>query len=193
MRAHILAVSAAALACLSGSALAINKCTQKDGKVVYQDAPCLNTAATTEQVKTWGAGQAAPSAGGTTAAGFKRVDPNANLQGPPEATALLGVYRRWVDAERLASATGRIALAGPVASMQAVQRDAEAITVAPCLGDAKKALVDLTTKSTTALIEFMRKNEVQSLLYTVADRGDLVRTFESQIERASCEAKVTGK
>lgn len=172
---------------------AINKCTQKDGRVVYQDAPCQNTAASTEQVKTWGAGQAAPSAAGTTAAGFKRINPNANLQGPAEAAPLLAIYRRWVDAERLASATGRIALAGPVATMQAVQLEAEAVKVDACLSDAKTALVDLTSKSTTALIEFMRKNELQSMLYTVADRGDLVRTFESQIERASCEAKSAGK
>lgn len=174
-------------------AWAINKCTQKDGKVVYQDAPCQNTAAANETVKTWGAGQAAPSAAGTTSAGFKRVNPNPSLQGPPEAAALLAIYRRWVDAERLASATGRIALAGPVATMQAVQLEAEAVKVDTCLSDAKAALVDLTSKSTTALIEFMRKNEIHSLLYTVADRGDLVRTFESQIERAGCEAKSAGK
>ena len=193
MKLRIIAAGAAVLASFSGPALAINKCTLKDGKVVYQDAPCQNTSANTEQVKTWGAGQAAPSAGGTTSAGFKRVTPNANLQGPPEASALLAIYRRWADAERLASATARIALAGPVASMQAAQLEAEAITVAPCLGDAKTALVDLTTKSTTALIEFMRRNELQSMVYTIADRGDLVRGFESQIERANCEAKVTGK
>lgn len=193
MNVQMVTWSVLLLAGMAAPAHAINKCTQKDGKVVYQDAPCQNTASSTEQVKTWGAGQAAPSAGGTTAAGFKRVNPNVNLQGPPQAAPLLAIYRRWVDAERLASATGRIALAGPVATMQAVQLEAEAAKVEPCLGDAKTALVDLTSKSTTALIEFMRKNELQSMLYTIADRGDLVRSFESQIERATCDAKAAGK
>lgn len=98
------------------------------------------------------------------------------------------MYRRWVDAERLATSTGRIALAGPVASMQAVQRDAEALTVPACLSDARRALVDLTSQSTTALIEFMRKNELQAMVYTLADRGSLVRAFESEVGRASCAA-----
>lgn len=167
--------------------MAINKCTHKDGRVVYQDAPCQNTSASTGQVKTWGAGQAAPGATGTTSAGFKRVEPNGNLQGPEEAKPILGVYRRWVDAERLASSTARISLAGPVATMQAVQREAEALSVPACLSDARRALVDLTAQSTTALIEFMRKNELQSMVYTLADRGSLVRAFESEIERSRCE------
>lgn len=184
-----LAIPAALLFSASAPALAINKCTQKDGKVVYQDAPCQNTSASTGQVKTWGAGQAAPGAVGTTSAGFKRVDPNGNLQGPEEAKPMLAVYRRWVDAERLASSTARVALAGPVASMQAVQREAEALTVPACLTDARRALVDLTTQSTTALIEFMRKNELQSMVYTLADRGNLLRAFESEIERSSCEKR----
>ena len=190
MKFTALAFTVAMLFGAAGPAMAINKCTQKDGKVVYQDAPCQNTSASTGQVKTWGAGQAAPGAVGTTSAGFKRVDPNGNLQGPEEATPMLAVYRRWVDAERLASSTARIALAGPVATMQSVQREAEALTVPQCLSDARRALVELTTQSTTGLIEFMRKNEFQSMMYTF-DRGSLVRAFESEIERASCEKRAS--
>lgn len=187
MKLTALTLPTALLFAAAGPALAINKCTQKDGKVVYQDAPCQNAATGVETVKTWGAGQADAGATGTTAAGFKRVDPNSNMAGPAEAGQLLAIYRRWVDAERLASATGRIALSGPVATMQAVQREAEIVTVPACLGDAKAALIDLTTKSTTALIEFMRKNELQSMVYSVVDRGALIRAFEGRIESASCE------
>lgn len=181
------AATSATAALLCGPAAAINKCTQADGKVVYQDAACGIAAAGKVQVKTWGAGQADAGATGTTAAGAKRVDPNSNMAGPAEAGQLLAIYRRWMDAERLASATGRIALSGPVATMQAVQREAEAVAVPLCLGDAKVALVDLTSKSTTALIEFMRKNELQSMVYTIVDRGALIRAFESRVEGASCE------
>lgn len=187
MKFTALACPVALLFFSTGPALAINKCTQKDGKVVYQDAPCQNTSASTGQVKTWGAGQAAPGATGTTSAGFKRVEPNGSLQGPEEARPLLAVYRRWVDAERLASSTARISLAGPVSSMQAVQREAETVEAPKCLADAKRALIELTTQSTTALIEFMRRNELQSMVYTLADRGSLVRAFEGEIERANCD------
>jgi len=180
-------VLVAGLVC-SAQALAINKCTGKDGKVVYSDAPCQTSAISANQVKTWGAGQAAPGAVGTTAAGARRVEPNGQLQGPDDAKPLLAVYRRWVDAERLATSTGRIALAGPVSSMQAVQRDAEALAVPQCLSEARRALVDLTAASTAALIEFMRKNELQAMVYTLADRGSLVRAFESEVERANCAA-----
>ncbi len=170
----------------SGHALAINKCTQKDGKVVYQDAPCQTTSTGSETVKTWGAGQASPSAPRTTSAGTLPVDPNTKITGPQEAGALLGIYRRWADAERLASSTARVSLAGPVATMQAVQREAEVAVVPACLTDAKEALVDLTSKSTTALINFMRKNELQSMTYTYIDRDRLIAGFEGRVSAADC-------
>lgn len=186
MRITALAAPAALLCFAAGPALAINKCTQKDGKVVYQDAPCQNVATGAETVKTWGAGQASPSAPRTTSAGTLPVEPNTKIAGPQEAGALLGIYRRWADAERLASSTPRVALAGPVATMQAVQREAEGAGVPACLGDAKEALVDLTSKSTTALINFMRKNDLQSMTYTYIDRDRLIAGFESRVAAADC-------
>lgn len=172
-------------------AWAINKCTGKDGKVVYQDAPCDNTTAKTEDVKTWGAGKAAPSAPGTNSLGSKPVVANADLQGPEQAEPLLAIYRRWVDAERLATSTARVALAGPVATMQAVHRDAQVVRVPACMAEARKALIELTGKSTTALIEFMRQNELQTMVYSIVDRKSLVRAFEAHIERADCDAQAS--
>ncbi len=167
---------------------AINKCTGKDGKVVYQDAPCQNTATGNEQVKTWGAGQAAPGARATTSVGTVPVEPNAKLDGPPDAAALLTLYRRWADAERLAASTARISLAGPVASMQAIQREAESAAVPACLADAKAALVDLTGKSTAAMLDFMRRKDLQPMVYTLVDRERLIGAFESRVTGASCQA-----
>ena len=40
-------------ACCAQPAAAVNKCTGKDGAVVYQDAPCSNAAASGAKVKTW--------------------------------------------------------------------------------------------------------------------------------------------
>ncbi len=169
----------AALVTVASPAWAINKCTAKDGMVVYQDAPCQNSAAGTEQVKTWGAGQATPGARATTSVGTVPVEPNTRLEGPPEAGSLLTLYRRWSDAERLATSTARISLAGPVASLQAIQREAEAAVVPSCLNEAKAALVELTSKSTGALLDFMRKKELQSMVYTLVDRERLIGAFEA--------------
>ncbi len=176
---------------VASPAWAINKCTGKDGRVVYQDAPCQTSTAAADTVKTWGAGKAAPSAPGTTSLGSKPVVANADLEGPDSAAPLLAVYRRWVDAERLASSTPRVGMAGPVASMQAIHREAQSTAVPACLSEAKKALTDLTGQSANALIEFMRKNEVRAFIYTSGDRASLIRTFEHHIEGANCETQAT--
>ncbi|MVT28776.1 hypothetical protein GO496_10580 [Acidovorax citrulli] len=38
---------------------------------------------------------------------------------------------RWDDAVKVASTTGRIALSGPVATLQAIRRETEGVTVPP--------------------------------------------------------------
>lgn len=184
------AALAVALAIGCSSAAAINRCTQKDGRVVYQETPC-ETGADAAAVKTWGAGIASPGARQTTAAGSavrRERLPSAALQAPPEAAQLMQVYRRWIDAERLATSTGRIALAGPVASLQAAARDAEAASVPACLSEAKKRLVELTSRSVTAFIDFMQTHEVSAMTYTLIDREKVIGAFEEEVQRAQCNA-----
>lgn len=55
--------------------------------------------------------------------------------------ALEAVLTRWDDALRVANSTSRVNLATPVATLQAVRRDAEALTLSPCMDPAKEALV----------------------------------------------------
>ena len=45
--------------------------------------------------------------------------------------------------------------------------------------EAKAALVELTSKSTGALLDFMRKKELQSMVYTLVDRERLIGAFEA--------------
>lgn len=163
---------------LSAPVWAINKCTDVDGKVMYQDAPCAVTAKANVQVKTWDS---------RTSDGSISVAPDLNLKGPPQAKPLLDLYRRWADAEKLALATGRIALAGPVAAMQAIQREAESLSSPPCLDPARKVLVELTRKSSAGLLEFMAKEALEGMVYTVVDRRKLIPAFESAIKKAKCE------
>ena len=119
--------------------------------------------------------------------GRAEVNPDLHLKGPAQARPLLDLYRRWADAERLALSTGRIALSGPIAAMQAIQREAEIITSPACLDDARKALVDLTQKSSQGLLEFMGKEALEGMVYTVVYRRELVPKFETAIKKSKCE------
>jgi len=116
------------------------------------------------------------------------VQPNAQLSGPPEATPLLALYRRWADTERLAFSTSRIALAVPAASMQSLQREAEALRPPDCLAAAHKTLVELITKSSEAILQFMGKEEVTGMAYQIVHRPKLIPSFETAVTTARCDA-----
>ncbi|MBB4845002.1 hypothetical protein HNP55_003548 [Paucibacter oligotrophus] len=162
---------------------AVNKCTLADGRVVYQDASCGNEVKSTEAVKTWVSNGIEP---GARSRSSRDVAPNLKLAGPAQAKGLLDLYRRWADADRLARTTGRIALAGPVANLQSLQREAEAVVVPECLFPASKALTTLITKSTEAIIEFMGKQEIKNMVYEIVDKPKLIPEFENAVSTARC-------
>lgn len=173
-------------ATLATAAQAVNKCTHADGSVSYQDAPCdRSTSATT--VKTWDS-PPPPRYSGTPTSARRRVDPNSQLVGPPQAAALIGIYRRWIDAEKLALSAPRVALAGPIATMQALARDAESVQVPSCMAEAKAALGSITSKSATALLSFLGdKNDLMGMVYQLLDRDKLVTDFERGVTTARCD------
>lgn len=70
--------------------------------------------------------------------------------------ALDQVLSRWDDAIKIAGTTGRIALAAPVATLQAVRREAEALSVSPCMDPAKALLVSSMQNTIDGFITFMR-------------------------------------
>ena len=133
---------------------AINKCTGSDGRVTYQEAACPTDAKGAQPIKTWE---------NSSHSSRKAVEPNLQLVGPPAAAPLLDLYRRWADAERLAMATSRVSLATPAASMQALQREAEQLQTPECLAASRKALVELITKSSNAVLQFPGKEEVTGM------------------------------
>lgn len=170
-------VLALLLCLLSPAALAINKCTEADGKVTYQDAPCSAVSKTAVQVKTW-------ENGGSR--GVPVTEPNLKLEGPPQAKTLLDMYRRWADAERLALSTSRIALSGPVAALQALRRESEGLSVYQCVDEARKILVELVKKSSEGLLDFMAKDGLNGMEYTMVYRRKLVPDFEAAISKSRC-------
>lgn len=176
------ALCAAALA-LAAPVWAVNKCTLPGGKVVYQDAMCGTSSTNAEQVKTW----TNSGNGGDRPVPSKVVSPNVRLEGPEQAAPLLDLYRRWADAERLAMATSRIALAGPAAALQGLQREAQALKAPPCLNLALLSLQTLVGKSVESILQFMGKEEVTGMLYQIVERPKLIPQFEREVVNARCE------
>lgn len=165
------------LALMSLQAHAVYKCTEpKTGKVSYSDAPCPKVLTDTKME--WNPSSNTNTVGSYTGA-QKRIEPNADLKIPPEGASLLDIYRRWIDAERLATSTARIAMSGPVGALQELKRKAAAASVAECMVPARSALTALITASTEAHLQFMAKEEVTSILYFGFTRDKLVREFEA--------------
>lgn len=179
---HIRTMLAAALL-VATPAWSVNKCTSADGKAVYQDAACPASSANSEQVRTW----TNSGYSGAQPARSKAVVPNTKLEGPEQAAPLLDLYRRWVDAERLAMATSRIALAGPAAALQALQREAQALKSPPCLQMAQLSLQTLVGKSVESILQFMGKEEITGMLYQLVERPKLIPQFEREVANARCE------
>lgn len=167
-------------------AWAVNKCTGADGKVTYQETACSTQAKDAQQVKTW-VTEGYSGHRSSSSSARQEVTPNLKLAGPPGSEALLGLYRRWADAERLAFSTSRIALSGPIASMQALQREAEATIAPACLAPAQKTLTELIAKSTEAVLQFMGKQEVTAMAYQIVHRPKLIPAFETAVMQANCQ------
>ena len=72
--------------------------------------------------------------------------------------ALDAVLARWDDTVKLAGTTGRIALSTPVATLQEIRRDAAALTVPPCMDQAKEKLVASMQGTIDGFIAFMRND-----------------------------------
>ncbi|QSI33410.1 hypothetical protein GNX71_29125 [Variovorax sp. RKNM96] len=67
---------------------------------------------------------------------------------------------RWDDAVKIASSTSRISLSTPVALLQDIRRDAERLTLPPCMDGAKANLVSSMNSTIKGFMVFMR-NELK--------------------------------
>lgn len=67
--------------------------------------------------------------------------------------------QKWDDANQLASSTPRVALAGPVGSLQSVKRETQALNVTGCLVAPHEALVTSMNKTIEAYLDFMGDKE----------------------------------
>ena len=69
------------------------------------------------------------------------------------------VMLRWDDASRIAGSTSRVALAQPVAVLQALHREASQLQAPPCLAQGKDAMVGGMRESVDAYLAFMLNSD----------------------------------
>jgi hypothetical protein len=67
------------------------------------------------------------------------------------------IMNRWEDAESIASSTSRVSLSGPVADLQAIQRDAEKLTMPGCMTPIKEKLTHAMEYSIKGYLAFMQE------------------------------------
>lgn len=117
----------------------IYKCPDGKGGTRFQDAPCTGE----------GHYEAPPAAEPLSLAILRTTHPQ-----------LIAIFDRWNDAIKVARVTSRIGLAGPVATMQTIRREAEALTFPGCAGETHRALLAAMTQEIALFVEFMGSKEI---------------------------------
>lgn len=99
--------------------------------------------------------------------------------------AVDSIHERWVDAIRVADATSRIALSTPVATLQNIRREAQELTVAPCMDEAKTTLISSMDLTIEGFFTFMtNKGEIGKLV-----AGDLLNQGTEKLKAFSEQRK----
>lgn len=158
----------------SGSSHAVIKCVSPNGQVVYQDFPCEGSR---------NPQQVTPS----NPDEIKIVVPNPWSKSPKQAQQLMSIYRRWIDAEKLAIASNRLALTTPIASLQAIQREIEVLRVPECLEKPKLTLYKLISQSTNSMLVYMSEITPKDFSFFTKERGPLIKEFERSLRFVQCD------
>ncbi len=93
------------------------------------------------------------------------------------------IRKRFADAAMLAGSTSRIALAVPVANLQAIQRETAGLATPTCLFDARNKLADALRLHVNGFLTFMR-NEGSS------GGADAVELFQESTQKIDAHLKL---
>lgn len=83
-----------------------------------------------------------------------------------------GLITEWDDAEELASSTARIALSGPIATLQQIRRDTAAITPPDCANEMHEALEHYMQLTIDAYLSFMANEGDEATAAKIEDSID---------------------
>lgn len=99
------------------------------------------------------------------------------------------VVVRFYDASRVAGSTSRIALAQPVAAMQALHRETEQLNVPPCLATGRDDLIEAMKATVDAYIAFMQNRDKLGDVLAAAHFEKAEKSTERyRSARAACPA-----
>lgn len=97
------------------------------------------------------------------------------------------LVQRFYDASRVAGGTGRIALAQPVASMQALHREAMELPTLPCMATGRGDLIDSMQQTVEAYIVFMQnKGDLAQALADIHFKSAAKSIERYRTARAAC-------
>lgn len=95
--------------------------------------------------------------------------------------AIVAAANRWDDAVKLAQSTPRIALAGPLGSMQSLRREVETMSVSACVIPARDALASAMTSQLNGFLAFMGQNESEARSHMEAADRHLQNTAKLRL------------
>lgn len=100
--------------------------------------------------------------------------------------ALTAAQARWKDAVRVADATSRVSLSGPVSNLQTIRRETEALMLPECLSSARKKLAEGMQVQIDGFLTFMANTgEMGKLLAggKIEDGAKLIQEAQAEAER----------
>lgn len=94
---------------------------------------------------------------------------------------------RWDDAVAVADSTGRIALSGPVAELQALRREAATLEPPPCVADAHLALGEMMDHTIEGFLLFMRQESDSVVSAEIKHAGEAADRYRESINTLIAE------
>lgn len=108
----------------------------------------------------------------------------------PLATSLKSaddLYLRWQDARQVATSSSRMALSGPITTLQSVRRDAKDLTVPPCLNRGKEELLAGMDLTIDGVLVFMQNPAKMGDILAQEKFLDADKHFQNyQADRSMC-------
>lgn len=90
--------------------------------------------------------------------------------------------RQWDDANAVAKSAARIALAGPVANLQALRRQVQDVQAPPCAFLAKQRLIDAMDNTINGYMAFMQQKPENTVNQFFDQADHSMRDFSKELQ-----------
>lgn len=101
--------------------------------------------------------------------------------------AVDALMARWDDAAQVAGSTARVSLSGPVAQLQAIRRETQALVVPPCLERGKAEMIKGMEAKIDGVLGFMSGSGATAELYAAQKDTEALEAFvRYRADRSTC-------